>query len=168
MEKNANPEWNQLINLQVKVLKDGFKCEQEMGIGMIVTPPLLALSASVVSVHVWTHQADHVRLVRTKINARLELEHLICSHRLTCHCVSLSRDCLTKDDAIGTTFLNLSTLSSSGGEIEGNNLGDSGDYFIIYVLAKHLFFFPLKQTRGLRPATLCRNVRAPVFWVLSS
>lgn len=42
-------------------------------------------------------------------------------------CFTLIRDYLTKDDAIGTTFLNLSAISSSGGEVEGNNLGDNGD-----------------------------------------
>ncbi|XP_068597029.1 myoferlin [Brachionichthys hirsutus] len=60
IEKNANPEWNQLINLQVKF------------------PSM-------------------------------------------CECIKLTLydwDCLTKDDAIGTAFLNLSTMSSSGGEIE--------------------------------------------------
>uniref|UniRef100_A0A4W6E422 Myoferlin n=1 Tax=Lates calcarifer TaxID=8187 RepID=A0A4W6E422_LATCA len=38
---------------------------------------------------------------------------------LTCH-FTLGRDRISKDDAIGTTFLNLSKMSSSGGEIEGN------------------------------------------------
>lgn len=38
---------------------------------------------------------------------------------LTCQ-FTLGRDRLTRDDAIGTTFLNLSQMSSSGGEIEGN------------------------------------------------
>ncbi|XP_026165382.1 myoferlin isoform X2 [Mastacembelus armatus] len=60
IEKNANPEWNQLINLQVKF------------------PSM-------------------------------------------CECIKLTMydwDRLTRDDAIGTTFLNLSKISSSGGEIE--------------------------------------------------
>nr|XP_046257071.1 myoferlin [Scatophagus argus] len=60
IEKNANPEWNQLINLQAKF------------------PSM-------------------------------------------CECVKLTMydwDRLTKDDAIGTAFLNLSTMSSSGGETE--------------------------------------------------
>lgn len=35
---------------------------------------------------------------------------------------TLGRDRLTRDDAVGTTFLNLSAMSSSGGEIEGNNV----------------------------------------------
>uniref|UniRef100_A0A3Q3J2K7 C2 domain-containing protein n=1 Tax=Monopterus albus TaxID=43700 RepID=A0A3Q3J2K7_MONAL len=60
IEKNANPEWNQLIHLQVKF------------------PSM-------------------------------------------CECIKLTMydwDRLTKDDAIGTTFLNLSKISFSGGEIE--------------------------------------------------
>ncbi|XP_068184208.1 myoferlin [Antennarius striatus] len=60
IEKNANPEWNQLINLQVKFPS---MCERVK-----------------LTLYDW--------------------------------------DRLTKDDAIGTTFLNLSTISSSGGEIE--------------------------------------------------
>ncbi|KAF3708203.1 Myoferlin Fer-1-like protein 3 [Channa argus] len=60
IEKNANPEWNQIINLQVKF------------------PSM-------------------------------------------CECIKLTMfdwDRLSKDDAIGTTYLNLSKMSSSGGEIE--------------------------------------------------
>uniref|UniRef100_A0A3Q2X570 Myoferlin like n=1 Tax=Haplochromis burtoni TaxID=8153 RepID=A0A3Q2X570_HAPBU len=41
-----------------------------------------------------------------------------------CECIKLTMydwDRLTKDDAIGTAFLNLSKISSSGGEIEGNH-----------------------------------------------
>uniref|UniRef100_H3CTB7 Myoferlin n=1 Tax=Tetraodon nigroviridis TaxID=99883 RepID=H3CTB7_TETNG len=64
IEKNANPEWNQLINLQVK----------------------------------FPSMCERVKLTM------------------------YDWDCLTKDDAVGTAFLNLSTMSSSGGEIEGNNL----------------------------------------------
>ncbi|XP_068577997.1 myoferlin [Cebidichthys violaceus] len=60
IEKNANPEWNQLINLQVKFPS---MCERVQ-----------------LTIYDW--------------------------------------DRLTKDDAIGTTFLNLSKMSSSGGEIE--------------------------------------------------
>ncbi|XP_054456803.1 myoferlin [Anoplopoma fimbria] len=60
IEKNANPEWNQLINLQVKFPS---MCE---------------------------------------------------SIKLTLY----DWDRITKDDAIGTTFLNLSKMSCSGGEIE--------------------------------------------------
>lgn len=104
----------------------------------------VALSASVVPVHVRTNQADHVRLVRAKwTSAHLWLEHLVCSQRLTCGFV-LTRDCLTKDDAIGTAFLNLSSMSSSGGEIEGNNLSDysCGDYSIVlYLLNVSVFLF---------------------------
>uniref|UniRef100_A0A665VRB3 Myoferlin like n=1 Tax=Echeneis naucrates TaxID=173247 RepID=A0A665VRB3_ECHNA len=58
IEKNANPEWNQLINLQVKFPS---MCER-------------------------------------------------------------IKDRLTRNDAIGTTFLNLAKMSSSGGEIEGNHV----------------------------------------------
>ncbi|XP_071371948.1 myoferlin isoform X1 [Centroberyx affinis] len=61
VEKNANPEWNQLINLQVKFPS---MCE------------------------------------RIKLTV-------------------FDWDRLTKNDAIGTTFLNLSKIASSGGEIEG-------------------------------------------------
>uniref|UniRef100_A0A3Q3DZR5 Myoferlin like n=1 Tax=Labrus bergylta TaxID=56723 RepID=A0A3Q3DZR5_9LABR len=60
IEKNANPEWNQLIHLQVKFPS---MCERIK-----------------LTLYDW--------------------------------------DRLTRDDAIGTTFLNLSTMSSSGGEIE--------------------------------------------------
>uniref|UniRef100_UPI0037E7FE4C myoferlin isoform X2 n=1 Tax=Semicossyphus pulcher TaxID=241346 RepID=UPI0037E7FE4C len=60
IEKNANPEWNQLVNLQVKFPS---MCERIK-----------------LTLYDW--------------------------------------DRLTRNDAIGTTFLNLSTMSSSGGEIE--------------------------------------------------
>ncbi|XP_059215641.1 myoferlin [Centropristis striata] len=60
VEKNANPEWNQLINLQVK----------------------------------FPSMCEHVKLTM------------------------FDWDRMTKDDAIGTTFLNLSQMSSSGGEVE--------------------------------------------------
>lgn len=64
-------------------------------------------------------------------------------------CFTLIRDRLTKDDAIGTAFLNLSTMSSSGGEIEGNNLSDyrCGDYLIVlYQLNVPVFFFNSTET----------------------
>lgn len=67
IEKNANPEWNQLTNLTVKFPS---MCE---------------------------------------------------SVKLTMY----DWDRLTKDDAIGTAFLNLSTMSSSGGEID-DSLAESG------------------------------------------
>uniref|UniRef100_A0A7N8YQ95 Myoferlin n=1 Tax=Mastacembelus armatus TaxID=205130 RepID=A0A7N8YQ95_9TELE len=66
IEKNANPEWNQVLNLQVKVT-----CPTDK----IITG---------------------------------------------CDC----RDRLTRNDAVGTTYLNLSRIASSGGEIEANT-GDS-------------------------------------------
>uniref|UniRef100_A0A8C7GRW1 Myoferlin n=1 Tax=Oncorhynchus kisutch TaxID=8019 RepID=A0A8C7GRW1_ONCKI len=66
IEKNANPEWNQLINLQVK-FKD-------------------------------------MDIVGAFINNVLHFSH---------------RDRLTRNDVIGTTFLNLTKIASSGGEIEG-------------------------------------------------
>uniref|UniRef100_A0A8C4DZA7 Myoferlin like n=1 Tax=Dicentrarchus labrax TaxID=13489 RepID=A0A8C4DZA7_DICLA len=74
IEKNANPEWNQLINLQVKF------------------PSM-------------------------------------------CERIKLTMDRLTKDDAVGTTFLNLSTISSSGGEIEGNHV-------ILSTAASEIGFLP--------------------------
>ncbi|KAM3862781.1 myoferlin [Diretmus argenteus] len=65
IEKNANPEWNQVINLQVKFPS---MCERIK-----------------LTVYDW--------------------------------------DRLTKNDAIGTTFLNLSKIASSGGEIEVSTAG---------------------------------------------
>uniref|UniRef100_A0A8C8KAI1 C2 domain-containing protein n=1 Tax=Oncorhynchus tshawytscha TaxID=74940 RepID=A0A8C8KAI1_ONCTS len=64
IEKNANPEWNQLINLQFKDMD----------------------------------------IVGAFINNVLYFSH---------------RDRLTRNDVIGTTFLNLTKIASSGGEIEG-------------------------------------------------
>ncbi|XP_055083337.1 LOW QUALITY PROTEIN: myoferlin [Periophthalmus magnuspinnatus] len=63
IEKNANPEWNQLVNLQVKFPS---MCERIK-----------------LTIYDW--------------------------------------DRATRDDAIGTTFLNLSKMSSSGGEVEDSN-----------------------------------------------
>ncbi|XP_022619550.1 myoferlin isoform X1 [Seriola dumerili] len=60
IEKNANPEWNQLVNLQIK----------------------------------FPSMCERIKLTM------------------------YDWDRLTRDDAIGTTFLNLSKMSSSGGEIE--------------------------------------------------
>lgn len=109
----------------------------------------IALYASLVSVHVWRNQADHVRLVRAKLtSARLYLEHLVCSQCLTCR-FTLIRDRLTKDDPIGTAFLNLSTMSSSGGEIEGNNRSDyrcGNCLIVLYQLNVPFFFFNSTET----------------------
>ncbi|XP_070771991.1 myoferlin isoform X2 [Enoplosus armatus] len=77
IEKNANPEWNQLINLQVK----------------------------------FPSMCERIKLTM------------------------FDWDRLTKDDAIGTTFLNLSTMSSSGGEIEG-------DHVILSTAASEVGFLP--------------------------
>lgn len=80
------------------------------------------ISAPVVPVHVWTHQADYVWLVRAKNSFihRCTSDKKYHSQYLTC-LFTLGRDRLTRDDAIGTTFLNLSKMSSSGGEAEGNH-----------------------------------------------
>uniref|UniRef100_A0A8C4E0W6 Myoferlin like n=1 Tax=Dicentrarchus labrax TaxID=13489 RepID=A0A8C4E0W6_DICLA len=77
IEKNANPEWNQLINLQVK----------------------------------FPSMCERIKLTM------------------------YDWDRLTKDDAVGTTFLNLSTISSSGGEIEGNHV-------ILSTAASEIGFLP--------------------------
>ncbi|XP_042289274.1 myoferlin isoform X1 [Thunnus maccoyii] len=69
IEKNANPEWNQVINLQVK----------------------------------FPSMCERIKLT-------------MCDW-----------DRLTKDDAIGTTFLDLSKLSSSGGEIEADTRAENGN-----------------------------------------
>uniref|UniRef100_A0A665VP25 Myoferlin like n=1 Tax=Echeneis naucrates TaxID=173247 RepID=A0A665VP25_ECHNA len=65
IEKNANPEWNQLINLQVK----------------------------------FPSMCERIKLTM------------------------YDWDRLTRNDAIGTTFLNLAKMSSSGGEIEASEVG---------------------------------------------
>uniref|UniRef100_A0A8C8K6Y5 C2 domain-containing protein n=1 Tax=Oncorhynchus tshawytscha TaxID=74940 RepID=A0A8C8K6Y5_ONCTS len=70
IEKNANPEWNQLINLQFKDMD----------------------------------------IVGAFINNVLYFSH---------------RDRLTRNDVIGTTFLNLTKIASSGGEIEGMVSGEA-------------------------------------------
>uniref|UniRef100_A0A8C7GXA1 Myoferlin n=1 Tax=Oncorhynchus kisutch TaxID=8019 RepID=A0A8C7GXA1_ONCKI len=70
IEKNANPEWNQLINLQFKDMD----------------------------------------IVGAFINNVLHFSH---------------RDRLTRNDVIGTTFLNLTKIASSGGEIEGMVSGEA-------------------------------------------
>ncbi|XP_041645504.1 myoferlin [Cheilinus undulatus] len=83
IEKNANPEWNQIINLQVKF------------------PSM-------------------------------------------CECIKLTLydwDRLTKNDAIGTTFLNLSTMSSSGGEIEDAR-ADNNSVSDVSTAASEVGFLP--------------------------
>ncbi|XP_028279715.1 myoferlin isoform X2 [Parambassis ranga] len=84
IEKNANPEWNQLINLQVKFPS---MCE---------------------------------------------------SIKLTMY----DWDRLTKNDAIGTTFLNLSKMSSSGGEIEDAQAENSSAVSELSTAASEVGFLP--------------------------
>ncbi|MED6275788.1 hypothetical protein CHARACLAT_030021, partial [Characodon lateralis] len=78
IEKNANPDWNQVINLQVK----------------------------------FPSMCERIKLTM------------------------YDWDRLSKDDAIGTTFLNLSKMSYSGGEIEGartetcNTASDCGAFTV--------------------------------------
>ncbi|KAM9345045.1 myoferlin [Symphorus nematophorus] len=84
IEKNANPEWNQLINLQVKFPS---MCE------------------------------------RIKLTV-------------------FDWDRVTKDDAIGTTFLNLSTMSSSGGEIEDARAEGSNTGSELSTAASEIGFLP--------------------------
>ena len=48
---------------------------------------------------------------------------------VACKCfITFFRDRLTKNDVIGTAFLNLSKIASSGGEIEG----ESSPFKIVY------------------------------------
>ncbi|XP_041803959.1 myoferlin [Chelmon rostratus] len=84
IEKNANPEWNQLINLQVKFPS---MCERIK-----------------LTLYDW--------------------------------------DRLTKNDAIGTTFLNLSTMSSSGGEIEDSRAEGCNTVSELSTAASEIGFLP--------------------------
>ncbi|PWA26023.1 hypothetical protein CCH79_00001684 [Gambusia affinis] len=86
IEKNANPEWNQVISLQVKVRK--------------------------------MHVAAYHHLNYTMFPSMCE------RIKLTMY----DWDRLSKDDAIGTTFLNLSKMSCSGGEIEVNPSASDGGF----------------------------------------
>ncbi|XP_069548793.1 myoferlin [Brachyistius frenatus] len=84
IEKNANPEWNQLLNLQVKF------------------PSM-------------------------------------------CECIKLTMydwDRLTKNDAIGTTFLNLSKMSSSGGEVEDTRAENCNAVSELSTAASEVGFLP--------------------------
>ncbi|XP_030603526.1 myoferlin isoform X1 [Archocentrus centrarchus] len=84
IEKNANPEFNQIINLQVKF------------------PSM-------------------------------------------CECIKLTMydwDRLTKDDAVGTAFLNLSKISSSGGEIEDTQAENSNAVTELSPTASDVGFLP--------------------------
>ncbi|XP_053367599.1 myoferlin-like [Clarias gariepinus] len=71
IEQNANPEWNQVLNLQVK----------------------------------FPSMCERIKLT------------------------TFDWDRLTRNDAIGTTFLNLTSIASSGGEVEGE-IGESGGGFL--------------------------------------
>ncbi|XP_011601595.2 myoferlin isoform X1 [Takifugu rubripes] len=84
IEKNANPEWNQLINVQVK----------------------------------FPSMCERIKLTM------------------------YDWDCLTKDDAIGTTFLNLSTMSSSGGEIEDRRAETGNTLSELSTAASEIGFLP--------------------------
>uniref|UniRef100_A0A8C7SHS9 C2 domain-containing protein n=1 Tax=Oncorhynchus mykiss TaxID=8022 RepID=A0A8C7SHS9_ONCMY len=84
IEKNANPEWNQLINLQVKF-------------------PSMCESIKL-TVFDW--------------------------------------DRLTRNDVIGTTFLNLTKIASSGGEIEGMHFTASSITSATYVGEAEVGFLP--------------------------
>ncbi|CAN9499770.1 unnamed protein product [Ophioblennius macclurei] len=84
IEKNANPEWNQLLNLQVKFPS---MCERIK-----------------LTLYDW--------------------------------------DRLTKDDAIGTTYLNLSHMSSSGGEIEDERAESSNVVSEMSAAASEVGFLP--------------------------
>ncbi|XP_051271351.1 myoferlin [Dicentrarchus labrax] len=84
IEKNANPEWNQLINLQVK----------------------------------FPSMCERIKLTM------------------------YDWDRLTKDDAVGTTFLNLSTISSSGGEIEDARAESGNTVSELSTAASEIGFLP--------------------------
>ncbi|XP_076599313.1 myoferlin isoform X2 [Chaetodon auriga] len=84
IEKNANPEWNEVINLQVKFPS---MCERIK-----------------LTVYDW--------------------------------------DRLTKNDAIGTAYLNLSTMSSSGGEIEDARAESSNAESELSTAASEIGFLP--------------------------
>ncbi|CAF98669.1 unnamed protein product, partial [Tetraodon nigroviridis] len=100
IEKNANPEWNQLINLQVK----------------------------------FPSMCERVKLTM------------------------YDWDCLTKDDAVGTAFLNLSTMSSSGGEIEGNNLSS----YRLSAAASEIGFLP---AFGRAATLICTVAQENLQWL---
>ncbi|RXM99855.1 Myoferlin [Acipenser ruthenus] len=72
IEKNANPDWNQVINLQIK----------------------------------FPSMCDRIRLT------------------------VFDWDRLTRNDAVGTTYLNLSKIASSGGDFEAENTGESDVGFL--------------------------------------
>ncbi|XP_036979815.1 myoferlin [Acanthopagrus latus] len=84
IEKNANPEWNQLINLQVK----------------------------------FPSMCERVKLTL------------------------FDWDRLTRDDAVGTTFLNLSQMSSSGGEIEDERAEGGNSVNELSTAASEIGFLP--------------------------
>ncbi|XP_072247032.1 myoferlin [Leuresthes tenuis] len=84
IEKNANPEWNQLINLQVK----------------------------------FPSMCERIKLTM------------------------YDWDRLTKDDAIGTTFLNLSKMSHSGGDIEDTGAETSNAVSELNTSASEAGFLP--------------------------
>ncbi|CAG6017075.1 unnamed protein product [Menidia menidia] len=84
IQKNANPEWNQLINLQVK----------------------------------FPSMCERIKLTM------------------------YDWDRLTKDDAIGTTFLNLSKMSYSGGDIENTRTEASDEVFEMNTSASEDGFLP--------------------------
>ena len=68
----------------------------------------------------WAYQADSLWLVSSR---NIHTVDAITNQRQTslAYCFTPFRDRVTKNDTIGTTFLNLSQIASSGGEVEGND-----------------------------------------------
>lgn len=125
-------------------------------------------SAFVVSIHVWTNQTDHVWLVSVDIILQIN-PWIKCKYQYLILPYTFARDRLSKDDAIGTTFLNLSKMSCSGGEIEGNYV-----FFFLFIwfytfmyetLSTSLFYF--KKIPGLKlqtqPLNVCMRITLCIF-----
>lgn len=55
---------------------------------------------------------------------------VLCVYAVSKDAVCDCRDRLTGNDAIGTTYLNLAKIASSGGEIEGMILGKKNTYLL--------------------------------------
>uniref|UniRef100_A0A672H0F0 Myoferlin like n=1 Tax=Salarias fasciatus TaxID=181472 RepID=A0A672H0F0_SALFA len=58
------------------------------------------------------------KVIDSKKNQKKKTQTCLLKFPSMCERIKLTLDRLTRDDAIGTTFLNLSNMSSSGGEIE--------------------------------------------------
>ncbi|KAM7371001.1 hypothetical protein PAMP_010507 [Pampus punctatissimus] len=117
IEKNANPEWNQVLNLQVKQHENNVTAYDSDCTGSSLTLNNML--------------SDPVGTVSQLIFITVCLSENYQSNKSGPGRLR-GKDRLTGNDAIGTTYLNLAKIASSGGEIEANTGGSEVGFLPVF------------------------------------